>query len=210
MSSLPETLRLCGEGVVLRDWRDADAPTLEPVCGEWDVCRFTSVPWTYSHTEALAWIGRQREKRTRGTVLSLAIVEEDADEALGMVNLAGLTDDRRDAELGYWLVPTARGRGLVSRAASVLTGWGFETLGWSGSSCRSCRGILRPTGSPSGSARDPRACAEPATRPAAGGGTWRSTRSSRPTESRGSSGQAPTGASSRAASFERTIEMTSP
>jgi ribosomal-protein-alanine N-acetyltransferase len=129
MSSLPETLRLCGEGVVLRDWRDADAPTLEPVCGEWDVCRFTSVPWTYSHTEALAWIGRQREKRARGVVLSLAIVEEDADEALGMVNLAGLTDDRRDAELGYWLVPTARGRGLASRAASVLTGWGFETLG---------------------------------------------------------------------------------
>src|SRR5690349_16681974 len=38
MAPLPEELRLEGDRVILRDWRDEDAPALEPVCGEWDVC----------------------------------------------------------------------------------------------------------------------------------------------------------------------------
>ena len=129
MPSLPETLTLHGEGVVLRDWRDADAAALEPVCGEWDVSRFTSVPWDYSHGEALAWVGRQREKRSRGTVLAMAILAEGEEGALGNVNLAEFSEDGRQASLGYWVVPAARGRGVASRAAAILTRWGFETLG---------------------------------------------------------------------------------
>jgi RimJ/RimL family protein N-acetyltransferase len=129
MAALPETLRLEGEDVILRDWRDADAPALAPVCGEWDVCAFTSVPWTYSEDEALAWIGRQRAKRAAGTVLALAIQGRDDERALGNVNLSGLDGDGREAEIGYWLVPEARGRGLVTAAVSLLVDWGFENLG---------------------------------------------------------------------------------
>jgi [ribosomal protein S5]-alanine N-acetyltransferase len=129
MSSLPQELRLEGERVVLRDWRDEDAPALEPVCGEWDVCAFTSVPEVYSEPEALAWIGRQREKRAAGSVLALAIQGRDDDRALGNVNLSGLAEGAREAEIGYWLVPEARGRGLVTEAASLLADWGFANLG---------------------------------------------------------------------------------
>jgi RimJ/RimL family protein N-acetyltransferase len=129
MKSLPDDLRLEGDRVILRDWRDEDAPALAPVCGEWDVCAFASVPWTYSHGEALAWIERQRLKRTSGTVLTLAIQGRDDDRALGNVNLAGLDRGDRQAEIGYWLVPDARGRGLATAAASMLSEWGFDSLG---------------------------------------------------------------------------------
>jgi [ribosomal protein S5]-alanine N-acetyltransferase len=129
MSGLPQELRLEGERVVLRDWRDEDAPALEPVCGEWDVCGFTSVPTTYSEAEALAWVERQRRKRAAGTVLALAIVGRDDDRALGNVNLAGLAEGSREAAIGYWLVPEARGRGLVTEAASLLIDWAFANLG---------------------------------------------------------------------------------
>jgi RimJ/RimL family protein N-acetyltransferase len=129
MAALPETLRLESEDVVLRDWRDEDAPALAPVCGERDVCAFTSVPWVYWEGEARAWVERQRAKRAAGTVLALAIQAGDDGRALGNVNLAGFGDGGREAELGYWLVPEARGRGLATAAAGLLVDWGFENLG---------------------------------------------------------------------------------
>lgn len=129
MPTLPHELRLESDRVVLRDWRDADAAALAPVCGEWDVCAFTSVPWEWSEGEALAWIERQREKRAAGTVLALAIQARDDGRALGNVNLAGLGDGGREAAVGYWLTPEARGRGLATAATSLLIDWGLRNLG---------------------------------------------------------------------------------
>jgi [ribosomal protein S5]-alanine N-acetyltransferase len=126
---LPEELRLDSDRVILRDWRDKDAAALAPVCGEWDVCAFTSVPWEWSVLAALAWIDRQRRKRAAGTVLALAIQAPDDERALGNVNLAGFGEDGREAEIGYWLVPEARGRGLVTAATTLLIDWGFRNLG---------------------------------------------------------------------------------
>lgn len=115
--------------MVLRDWRDADAPALESVCGEWNVCAFTSVPWSWSKAGALEWIDRQRYKRAAGTVLAMAIVAAEDDRALGNVNLARLGDGGQEAEIGYWLVPEARGHGLATGATALLAAWGFENLG---------------------------------------------------------------------------------
>lgn len=129
MAALPDELRLEGDGVILRAWRDEDAPALAPVCGEWDVCAFTSVPWTYSEREALAWIERQRRKRAAGTVLALAIQGRDDERALGNVNLAGFDDGGRAATIGYWLVPEVRGRGLATAATSLLIDWGLRSYG---------------------------------------------------------------------------------
>jgi [ribosomal protein S5]-alanine N-acetyltransferase len=129
MPELPESLRLEGEGVALRDWREEDAPALEPVCGEWNVSSFTSVPWDWSEGAARAWVARQGEKRAAGTVLALAIVEPGRELPVGNVNLTELDGDGRSASIGYWLVPEARGRGLAGAAARLLIGWGFDTLG---------------------------------------------------------------------------------
>ena len=126
---LPGELRLESDRVTLRDWRDEDAAAIGPVCGEWDVCAFTSVPWEWSEAAALAWIDRQRRKRAAGTVLALAIQAPDDERALGNVNLAGFADGGREAEIGYWLVPEARGRGLVTAATALLSDWGFRNLG---------------------------------------------------------------------------------
>jgi RimJ/RimL family protein N-acetyltransferase len=129
MPTLPDRLRLVSDRVVLRDWRDEDASALAPVCGEWNVCAFTSVPWEWTEGEALAWIDRQRHKRAAGTVLALAIQADEDERALGNVNLVGFDDDRREATIGYWLTPEARGRGLATTATSLLIGWGMRNLG---------------------------------------------------------------------------------
>ena len=64
-----------------------------------------------------------------GDVSRLAIQGPEDDRALGNVNLAGLADGRRDAAIGYWLAPDARGRGLATAAVSLLAEWGFDQLG---------------------------------------------------------------------------------
>lgn len=116
------------EGLVLRNWRENDAPALETVCGDVDVCQFTTVPWTYSPADARAWIRHLEQRRSSGTGLALAITRAGEDRALGNVNLVRIGDDGCQAALGYWVVPTARGQGLASAAARLLCSWGFEQL----------------------------------------------------------------------------------
>jgi len=128
MPPLPALLTLHHDSVVLRDWREDDAPALEPVCGDIDVCQFTSVPWTYSPAGTRAWVRRTQQARSTGTGLALAITRSGQDQALGNINLVRFSQDGREAALGYWLVPAARGQGLAVTAARMLSSWAFEHM----------------------------------------------------------------------------------
>jgi RimJ/RimL family protein N-acetyltransferase len=126
---LPHELTIEGDGVLLRDWTEADAPAMRPVCGDPEVCRFTSVPQSYMPESALAWVRRQAERRAAGEGLALAITTGVEDAApLGTVNLTRF-EAGGGAALGFWLLPAARGAGLASRAAEALCRFGFTELG---------------------------------------------------------------------------------
>lgn len=129
MPELPATLTLRDGDLALRDWRADDAPALASVCGDPDVCRFTSVPWVYEPAAARAWVERVERGRADGSVLALAVTLEGKQAVLGNFNLARFDDAAGSAALGYWLAPAARGRGLATRAAHLLCRWGFEQLG---------------------------------------------------------------------------------
>jgi ribosomal-protein-serine acetyltransferase len=47
---------------------------------------------------------------------------------VGAIGLHSLEWDNRCAQMGYWLSPDARGRGIVTRAAAALTSYGFGRL----------------------------------------------------------------------------------
>jgi RimJ/RimL family protein N-acetyltransferase len=117
-----------GAGLVLRDWRDDDAPAFEAVCGDPDVCRFTSVPWVYSRSEVLKWIARARESREAGRGIALAIARPETSASLGNVNLVRFGDEGRTAALGYWVIPPARREGLAVSASRLLCNWAFAEL----------------------------------------------------------------------------------
>ena len=93
------------------------------------MCRFSTVPWTYTPLAARDWVARQHEAWAAGTKLTLAVTRAGDDVALGNVNLVGFTEDGRQASLGYWLVPAAREHGLALGAARLLSGWAFTELG---------------------------------------------------------------------------------
>jgi RimJ/RimL family protein N-acetyltransferase len=115
-------------GVTLRPWRLADAPALREACGDEDVMRFTTVPGAFSEEAASDWIRRQQAHAERGTAIVLAIIGPDDPSPVGMIGLYGLFRDDGTARLGYWLVHSARGRGLATAAVRALTAWGFDHL----------------------------------------------------------------------------------
>ena len=72
---------------------------------------------------------RKRAKRlpalaAEGRIAELAIGEPFA----GTVILHSIDEHHRRGEVGFWLVPEARGRGLGSRAVALAVDWAFETL----------------------------------------------------------------------------------
>jgi RimJ/RimL family protein N-acetyltransferase len=74
------------------------------------------------------FIARQPGLRARGEFLGLAVTDASRRPFLGHVMLHTLAWRHKRAEIGYWLVPAARGRGIGRTAVSLLVDWAFEAL----------------------------------------------------------------------------------
>lgn len=57
-----------------------------------------------------------------------AIARADTDEAVGYAALRTLHLAAASAQVSYWLLPEARGRGVATRAAAAVASWGMEKL----------------------------------------------------------------------------------
>jgi RimJ/RimL family protein N-acetyltransferase len=59
----------------------------------------------------------------------LAVTDETRKPFLGHVMLHTLAWRHRRAEIGYWLTPAARGRGVGKKAVGMLVEWAFSEVG---------------------------------------------------------------------------------
>lgn len=64
--------------------------------------------------------------RQAGTHAMLTIVEPSSDDCRGQLYVQNLDWENARAELGIWLVPQVRGRGLAARALRLAAGWLFD------------------------------------------------------------------------------------
>jgi RimJ/RimL family protein N-acetyltransferase len=67
--------------------------------------------------------------RREGHFLRLVIAEAASDEFAGAVLLHSFDWRLRQCEIGYWLLPESRGRGMSARAASLVARFAIEQLG---------------------------------------------------------------------------------
>ncbi|MEU4245280.1 GNAT family N-acetyltransferase [Actinoplanes sp. NPDC026619] len=111
----------------LRPFVVEDIPWVYEVSLDPAVQRFLEIPIPYRMADAEYFVRQMAiaawDDRSRAEFL----IEGRAGERLGRAGL-GL-DGRGVAQIGYWLDPAARGRGVATAAVLMLCGWGFERLG---------------------------------------------------------------------------------
>jgi RimJ/RimL family protein N-acetyltransferase len=120
---------LADDAIRLRVPTAADVPAITEACQDPAIQHFTFVPVPYREDDARDWIGGAPARAAAGEDLSFVIADgDDPAEVLGTVGLLRPDWERRTIEIGYLVVPWARGRGLAVRAVTLLAPWALRTL----------------------------------------------------------------------------------
>lgn len=98
-----------------------------PLVSDPQTLRFTRIPVPVPPDFPGWWYARYEQGRRDGTREAFAIL--DGDEFLGVALAPQIDMVERWAELGYMVVPQARGRGAATEALRQLTAWAEDELG---------------------------------------------------------------------------------
>lgn len=117
------------ERLRLRPVRDEDAErvveaTNDERTAEW----LPHLPTPYGRDTALTWFGQIRENAATGEGLSWVIADPVTDDLLGNVSVFRL-NDRAGNEIGYWMHPSARGKGVMTEAVRAVVRYACGELG---------------------------------------------------------------------------------
>ena len=124
----PPHVPLRAGAVTVRPWHERDVPAVIEAGRDVDILRLVSV-WPDGDDAAARLFIEQEQAATRqGGRLSLAIATAPESTAIGGILLHRLVPGRGQAEIAYWLLNSARGRGLATGAVRLLTGFAFEEL----------------------------------------------------------------------------------
>ena len=126
---------LAGDLVLLRPWREADAPGIVAAFSDPATQRFSWRTTAYTVTDARDWLAELEEARLRGDELNLALAgPHDQDVLLGAVSLHEVRLDQGCAAVGYWAPPrpaAARPRPRRSACSPGGPSPGSDSPGWS-------------------------------------------------------------------------------
>ena len=123
---------LRGERVIVRPYREEDAPALQEAVAE---SREHIRPWMIfaddhqTVDESRIWISEQRAKWILRQTMNCAIVDAETGRYLGGTGLHPCDWSIRAFEIGYWLRASAEGKGYMTEAVRLLTGFAFDRLG---------------------------------------------------------------------------------
>jgi RimJ/RimL family protein N-acetyltransferase len=114
--------------ILLRPWERRDVPAVTAACQDPEIPRWTVVPHNYTERHARDFISSTAGDLAAGRELALAIVDTD-DRVLGALGISNFDWSDMKGEIGYWMAPEARGRGIGARATRMLAQWAVRTLG---------------------------------------------------------------------------------
>jgi RimJ/RimL family protein N-acetyltransferase len=115
-----------GDGVRLRGWRPGDRDALVAGYGDPATQRFVPVlPSPFAERHGEAFIGEVGPGMFAAGGAAWAVVDPGTDEVLGGAMLDNVVPARAQAEIGYWVGPWARGRGVAARAVRALARHAF-------------------------------------------------------------------------------------
>ncbi len=115
-----EAVPIHGERVVLRPWGEHDAARVAEACGDpltqhW----LPNLPAPYTLCDAQWYLRSREEQHARGAGVYWCVADPGDDQCLGSLGLMELLGPLPEPEIGYWLHPDARGRGVMSEAVRL-------------------------------------------------------------------------------------------
>lgn len=121
-----EPLRV--SGLLLRPWRTDDATEVLAAFQDSAIAMWN--PADSDHPDmatARSWI-EARSDWSRGDHLSLAVADAGTGDLMGSISLFKIDRLNANAEVGYWTVQRARGRGTATAALATIARFGFDEL----------------------------------------------------------------------------------
>lgn len=128
LASFPAPPRLRADAFAVRPFTGTDLDVVAEAATDPHIPRMTSVPVPYTDAAGREFLTRQRDRLRTDLGYSLAIVDARSDVAVGQVGLWLRNHDKGRASIGYWVVPSARGRGAARQAICLIAGWAFTAL----------------------------------------------------------------------------------
>ena len=112
-------------GYRFRPWSAGDVPDLVTAWQDPEMHRW--MPEEVDPFDAgvgTAFVEEAYRGQAEGRALALAIAEADTDRAVGSLRFSVWAPGHWN--VGYWIAPAHRGKGLATRAVSVLARWAFR------------------------------------------------------------------------------------
>ena len=117
--------------LTLRPSRDSDIEPIYQACQDPLISRFTTVPRDYTMAHASDFVRKDRTSLAEKHEIRFVIEYGVGDDAIfvGVISLHSVDIANHCAAIGYWMVHGERGKGIATKAAKVITDYGFTTLG---------------------------------------------------------------------------------
>ncbi|KQX50705.1 MULTISPECIES: GNAT family N-acetyltransferase [unclassified Streptomyces] len=127
-------------GLELRPWRIADADVLvtagqDPGIRQWNRL------FVETRDDARRRIERMHE-RWRAELSAIWAIARPGGEAVGLIGWGDIDLGAGSAEVVYWILPSARGGGVVAEATQRVSGWALNDLGLH--RLRLCHSVANP------------------------------------------------------------------
>ncbi|MBS1675324.1 MAG: GNAT family N-acetyltransferase [Actinobacteria bacterium] len=105
-----------------------DIDAITAICQDPEIARWTTVPSPYSRADAEEFVHLVAQWWADGSeTVWCAYVDGELIAALGLHRITR-HDAGGDAELGYWVAASARGKGYLTEAARAVIDWAFAEL----------------------------------------------------------------------------------
>jgi len=117
--------RIVGRSVVLREHVPEDAVRVQESCVDERTRQWLhTLPDPYTLEDAQEYLLKRGELRANGEAISWAVADPDTDLLLANISIFDIKPGR-EAEIGYWTHPSARGRGVMTEACGLVVRHGF-------------------------------------------------------------------------------------
>jgi RimJ/RimL family protein N-acetyltransferase len=120
---------LADDVVILRRWRESDAPALAEAVADPLIRRY--LPALSASILGASLLPRQlgTAQRGRDRIAFAIAAAAEPDELLGGITLWGVDRGAGHGTVSYWVAASVRGRGVVTRALRLLVDWCLADLG---------------------------------------------------------------------------------